>query len=515
MATEKPYTDEVAVILGGKDITRGYVDALPYLPPTDRILGIAGGWKGYEELLRDDQVQATFSQRRLAVVRKPWVVEPASPSRIDKRAALLIEDTLKKIPWDSITDQMLYARFFGFAVAEIIWAADASGVRIDDIRVRDRARFAFAPDGSLRMFTMSAPMGEALPDRKFWVAQVGATHHDEPYGRGLGNALYWPIWFKRNGAKFWSVYLEKFGAPTPIGKFPKGTEKEQRDKLLQALSAIQTDAAVVIPDDMVVQLLEATRGGNAGYENWMAYWDHAIAKIVLGQTMTTENGGSLAQAQVHMEVREDFVVSDADIISASATETWVKWLVEYNLPGAGIPSVSRETEVQEDLKTRADRDKALREQGYRLKPDAVKRIYGDDYEFIGDAASAPTGSAGVPPASGTAGVPPAAPATIEAAERDDTPFPDQAALDAAVESITAETLDAQGCALLAPIMDALKNADENPEAFLGWLADQFPNTDPGTLEDMLTRLIFISDLWGRLSEKSPLEGGFRGMSPDA
>ncbi len=522
MATEKPFTQEVAYILGGRDITRGFIDSLPYIPPTDRILNFAGGWKGYEELLRDDQVQACFSQRRLAVVRKPWIVEAGGTARNDKNAAKLVEETLKALDWDAITDQMLYARIFGYSVAEILWSADSSGVHVIDIRVRDRSRFVFAPDGCLRMLTMSAPQGEALPERKFWVASVGASHHDEPYGRGLANALYWPVWFKRNGAKFWSIFLEKFGAPTPIGKFPKGTEESERNKLLQVLQAIQTDAAAIIPEGMVIELLEATRGGNAGYENWMSYWDHAISKIILGQTMTTDNGSSMAQAQVHMEVREDFVASDADLICASAAETWVKWLVEYNIPGAEIPAVWRETEVQEDLKTRSDRDKALHEQGYRLKPEAVKRIYGDDYEFVGDA-TAPTGSAGIPASSGDAVAPIPAkagtqPDTITAAERGEDLFPDQAALDEAVSTISAETLDAQGRALLAPIMEALQNADDNPEAFLGWLAEQFPNTDPGALEDMLTRLIFISELWGRLSAQSPFEGGTaerRGMSPDA
>ena len=504
MATEKPSFPEIATILGGRDITRGFVDGLPTLPPTDRILSLAGGWRGYEELLRDDQVQACFSQRRLAVVRKPWVVEPGGDRRDDKKAAKLVEETLENLPWDDITDQMLYARFFGFAVAEILWAADGNAIRVAAIRVRDRARFAFAPDGTLRMFTMAQPNGELLPDRKFWVTSIGASHHDEPYGRGLANALYWPVWFKRHGAKFWATFLEKFGAPTPLGKFPPNTTDTDKQRFLQALQAIQTDAGIIIPEGMVVELLEATRGGNAGYAEWMQYWDHAIAKTVLGQTMTTDNGSSLAQAQVHMQVREDFVASDADLVCASACDSWVRWLVEYNIPGAVIPRIWRETEVQEDLKTRSDRDKALNDLGYRITPDAVERIYGDDYEYVGDAQDDPKSPLeggvakrqGVFAPSDTPGVPPA---TLEAAERDDTQFPDQVALDNAIASITAATLDAQGRALLAPVFEALQSADDNPAAFLGWLAEKFPHTAPDALEEMLTRLIFVAELWGQIN----------------
>ncbi|MBW7863085.1 MAG: DUF935 family protein [Candidatus Hydrogenedentes bacterium] len=494
MPPEKPHIPEVATVLGGRDITRGYVDGLPTLPPTDRIMALAGGWRGYEELLRDDQVQATFSQRRLAVVRKPWSVEPGGGRRNDKRAAELVRNTLETLPWDDITDQMLYARFFGFAVAEILWAAGPDGISVRDIRVRDRARFAFAPDGALRMFTMSAPHGEALPDRKFWVASVGASHHDEPYGRGLANALYWPVWFKRNGAKFWAVHLEKFGAPTPLGKFPKGTGEIERQRLLQALQAMQTDAGVIIPEGMTVELIEATRSGNAGHHEWMQYWDGAIAKTVLGQTMTTDNGSSLAQAQVHMQVREDFTASDADLICASACGSWVRWLVEYNLPGAAVPRVWRETEVQEDLKTRAERDTALRGIGYRITPEAVKRVYGDDYEPVTDEGN------GVPPSTpstpSTSSTTPADGPEFSESGQPPAPFPDQEALDQALDGLSRETLDAQTRALLEPVMRALEDASDDPVAFLGWLAEHYPAQGPDDLDDLLTRLLFVSELWG-------------------
>jgi phage gp29-like protein len=380
MADRGPNPLEIATTRDGRDITRGYVDALPYLPPTDRILPLAGGWRGYEELLRDDQVAATFAQRRMAVVRRPWSVEPGGDRRMDRQAAELVRATLARLDWDAVTDQMLYARFFGFAVAEILWAADRDGIRIEDIRVRDRARFAFAPDGTLLLRTMARPEGEPVPERKFWVAAVGASHHDEPYGRGLAHQLYWPVWFKRQGARFWATFLEKFGAPTAVGRFPAGTDAGERARLLEAVQAIQTDAGVILPEGMAIELLEASRSGAAGHGEWMSYWDRAIAKIVLGQTMTTEDGSSRAQAQVHWDVREDIVSADADLICETATRTWVRWLIDYAMPGAAYPRLYRDMEDPEDLSARAERDRIMFTMGWRLKPESVAAIYGDDYE---------------------------------------------------------------------------------------------------------------------------------------
>ncbi len=383
MQDTKPELNEIATTADGRDITRGYVDSLSYLAPDDKVLNQPGvGLDGYQELLKDDQVSATFAQRRNAVLARSWRVEPGGKKRLDKLAAQLVEETIRHLDWDTITDYMLYARLYGYAVAEIMWAIKDGQIVVEAINVRDRRRFVFSPDNSLRLLTMTKPMGESLPDKKFWVASVGASHHDEPYGLGLGHALYWPVWFKRQGAKFWAKFLEKYAAPTAMGKFPRGTSQEDRNMLLAALAAIANDTGIIVPEGLNVELLEATRGGSATYQEWLHYWDQAIAKVVLGQTMTTEDGSSYSQATVHYDVRQDLVKADADLISQSANTSWVEWLVDYNFPGAAYPSIWRDMEDAEDLEKRSVRDKTLFDVGYKLTPDAVARVYGDDYEPI-------------------------------------------------------------------------------------------------------------------------------------
>lgn len=390
MATEKPNLLEIATTANGRDITRGYVDGLSTLTPQDPVLQQHGyDYQVYERLMQDDQVNACFSQRRLAVVARPWSVTPGGKKRRDKQAAELIEATLKNFDFDTITDQMLYARLFGFAVAELIWDIAAGDVLLKDIRVRNQRRFAFGPDNSLRLLTLSKPDGEEVPDKAFWHISIGAHYHDEPYGRGLGSALYWPVYFKRNGARFWATFLEKFGSPTALGHFPMGSSGAERNKLLASLQAIATDAGIIIPEGMNVELIEATRGGSGGYDVWMSYWDDAIAKIVLGQTMTTQDGSSLSQAQVHYAVRQEIIQADADLVCQSANNTWVKWLIDYNLPGAAYPQIWRDMEESEDLANRSQRDQTLFGMGYKLTPDAVTKIYGPDYEVIAPTTDAP------------------------------------------------------------------------------------------------------------------------------
>ncbi len=488
---KKPNLLEIATSANGRDITRGFIDGLPWLDPTDPVWREAGGWQGYEALLKDDQVAACFTQRRMAVVARPWVVEPGEDSRQGRKAADLVRETLDEIGWDAITDQMLHARLFGFAVAEVLWKLTPAGVRVKAIKPRDRRRFVFAPDGALKLLTAHAWMGEELPPRCFWAPGVGASHADEPYGRGLGHALFGPVWMKRQGAKYWGIFLEKFGAPTVVGHFHEGTSPEERARLLAAAEAVVSQMAVTLPEGVTLEFLEAKRGGAADYETWMHYWDSAIAKIVLGQTMTTDNGSSQSQANVHWDVRQDIVEADADLIDASASDTWVRWLTEMNFPGVEPPRISRDMTEQEDMNTRAERDATLSGIGIKLTADAVKRVYGEDYELAPLGAPA---SSRPPGESNEAGGTPALPAEAALhAEAGGTPALQD------TPDLLADRLAAAAAAPMAALIgqiQAMLGKVESLEEFRALLDTAFPDLDRAALAAVMGDAIHVAALQG-------------------
>lgn len=341
----------------------------------------AGNFDIYAEVLRDDQVKSTFQQRRLSVVAAPWEVEPGADDATSKAAAEALSENLKAINWDDITDKMLYSIFFGYGVGEILWTLKDNMIQIGGIKVRDRARFRFGTDAALYLQRPDYQF-EPMPDRKFWVVSTGSDHSDNPYGVGLAHWLYWPTYFKRADIKFWLIFLEKFGMPTPMGKLPAGQaeNKQTREKLLAALNAIATDRAVVIPDGAEVQLIEASRSGSGTYEELKASMDAAIAKIVLSQTMTTDNGSSRSQAEVHQGVADKVVKADADLICESFNRSVVQWWTEYNFPGAAPPRVWRRTEPDEDLSQTADTDKKIAELGFEPDEAYIKEKYGPHWK---------------------------------------------------------------------------------------------------------------------------------------
>ena len=376
----KPIPEELAHVRG-----RGTLVAQPWvelLQPDDTILLTKGrDYRLYRETLRDDQCASTFGDRRLAVTSKEWEVDAASDSALDVAAAEFIREELNRIEWDRITDRMLYARWYGHAVAECLYFPDGELVRLADIRVRDRARFAYSTDGGVWLLTERGQW-ERMPDRKFWTVSVGADHDDSPFGLGLAHYAYWPVFFKRNGLKFWLVFAEKFGSPTAVGKIPGGKwdDEELKDAVLDALQSFASESAIVVPEEATVELLEAARSGAGTYDELYDRMNEALAKIIVGQTASSQGTpGRLGNEDLQADVRLDLVKADADLVCQSFTRQVATWLTEWNFPGAGVPRVWRKVEPEEDLKTAAETDAAIKALGYTPSEEYIQSRYGSHW----------------------------------------------------------------------------------------------------------------------------------------
>lgn len=316
------------------------------MAPVDDTLIQRGGGKGlkiYDEIERDTHAYAVIQKRKFALVGRNWEVEPASDSPLDKKAAAFVEEQLSAINFDQLCLDLLDATLKGYAVAEIVWKRDGATIAPDRIVAHDPRRFVFDEFWKPRLLTMAAPLfGEELPDRKFIVHRFGVKGNN-PYGLGLGSKLFWPCLFKREGIAFWLTYLEKFASPTPVGKYAHGTLPADQNALLNNLLAMVQAGALVAPIGTDVSFLEATRAGNAGYSEWCGYWDTQMALCVFGSTLATyvEGQGSRAASETHKEAEEQIIDADGDLLTDTLGGSLVKWLVDYNLPGAGVPSVRR------------------------------------------------------------------------------------------------------------------------------------------------------------------------------
>jgi phage gp29-like protein len=498
--------NEIATVQ--KDVTSRPFGGILY--PHDDTLATRGNgqnYKIYDDIERDCHAYGVLQKRKLAVIGRPWQVDPASEDALDVKAADMVRAQLSAIGVPSAADpgeQIVVASNFdlvcynlldavlkGFAVGEVMWDVDGGEIVVREVRPRDQRRFNFDIDYKLRLKTWGNFIpGDEIPPRKFLVHSYGAKD-GSPFGLGLGSRLFWPSMFKRQGLGFWLTFLDKFGSPTGVGKYPNGASPSDQEKLLDALGAIAQDAGVVVPEGMEISLLEATRGGTAGYENFARYMDEQITMAVLGESPSTRGGGGAlaAAANEREEVRLELVQADADLLSATLNGTLSAWLTAYNVPGARPPKIWRQVKKAEDLKARSERDKNIFALGYRPTLAAITETYGGEWEAVAPAARRPAKDAGAP-----AG----ATEFSEADATDPTP----------IDTLT-EALSEQGGPAWAKMLDQVRAIVANATSMEGLRDDllaAYGSLDSAELARVMALGFSVADLVGRLDAHTEADG---------
>lgn len=488
--TVRPDADEVATIEKDLDIFSGWADRMENPDPVLETESNGEGIKLYDQVERDPHASSVLQTRRESVAELDWEIVPADDSpKQAEIAQFLTDNLLNGTNFTQATSELMKAVLYGFYCAEIMWGEKhGQWVPIKFIGKHPR-RFSFTPMRELRLLTPENMLsGEPVPDRKFIHFSHGDS--DNPFGAGLGQKLWWYVWFKKHGVKFMMVRLDKFGMPTPIGKYPSGSAKPQQDKLLESLKAMQTDAAIIIPENMQCELIEAAGSGSAPYEGALDYFDRAISKCVLGQTLTTEvkGHGSLAASKTHETTQEKIISSDAQLFCGCINETIIKWMVELNFAGVeDLPTIQVKTENETDLNEL---------QGLSIAYQRMSRMGQPiSQEHISDRFQIPLPKEGEtivepPESQGEEGE------TPEFAQDTEAP---SATVDGLVDLMSGGTKP-----MLAPIEKLLAESKDLAE-FRDGLLDVFDDMDPSSFAANMQRALVLADLSGRFDEDEDSE----------
>ena len=522
----KPNTDEIATIKN--DFVMDYVGNVATNP--DKILKSESGGKGielYEDLLRDSEVASALQKRKLTVIGREWEVIPASENAADVKVADFVREVFKGFDYDQFRQTLMSGVVLGFKPAEVMWEYSEGDVWVKDIVGKASRRFVFDLQGNPRLLTLQNMVeGIEVPDRKFIIYR-NVSDNGSYYGDALGRCLFWPWWFRKNGIKFWAIFADKFGSPTGVGKYPQGTPEDKQQKLLAAVNAIQQESGIIMPDNMLIELLEAERTGSVNtYESFCAYMDKQIVKVILGHSAATEaTTGRLGNDKQAEQTRQDYLKADADALCECQNNSLVKWLVDYNFPGVKVyPKVWIRTEPEKDLKSLADRDKILtKDIGLPVAKKYFYETYGIPEPKEGEelVSPAPPGAPGAqqacPNCGGNAGVPPASNAQT---------CPDCGSNDAAKQNDGQQKCQECGCCFAEQqppnaqqdVRDAL-TANLLNRANLDPMIDQVRELagQVGSLEELKSRLLDVYngmnpvDL-GNLMQRGFAAAGLAGMA---
>jgi phage gp29-like protein len=283
---------------------------------------------------KDLHYLSVLGTRKRQVSQLDITVEAASEDDPNDQANA---DLISELNDSGVIDQALFdmldAVGKGFSVCEIMW--DVSGTRwMPKTLEWVDPRFVDWDRETRRVPLLIGNAGERTPlaPGKFLFLQLKAKS-GIPIRGGLARAAAWVWMYKNFTVKDWVQFLEVYGQPLRIGKYPQGASDDDINALLRALASIGADFAGVFPQAMQIEFPKTDMAANAGplFGGAADYWDKQMSKAVLGQTGTTDGTpGQLGSGQDHTEVRKDVEKADAKALMTCLNRQLVRLVVDLN-----------------------------------------------------------------------------------------------------------------------------------------------------------------------------------------
>lgn len=440
---------------------------------------------------KDLHYLGVLGTRKRQVAQIGVTVEPASDGADDLRDAELVRRFFERESIDDELVDVLDALGKGYSVTEIDWDTSERQWMPRRLVPRLPQWFDFDPDTGQELRLRTEDGWEPLAPYKY-VTHVARVKSGIPIRGGLARAAAWSWLFRSYTLRDWMRFVEAYGHPLRLGKFPPGANPDDKAVLYRAVRNVAADAAAIIPEGMDIDFIADTtvRGRAEIFERLIAYLDSRVSIAVLGQTLTTEQGdrGSQALGNVHNLVRGDIERSDARQLAAVLRRDIAVPMITLNHgPRTAYPRIIIKRESATDLKLLAEVLDKLVPLGLQVRTDEVRDRLGlsrpsDDDDVLGPAATA---SRRQPPAGLDS-------ASLAAARADEVD-----SLTRIVDAIDADEWRTLTAPLIEPV---LRRATDNPDALLADLATAYPDLATDDLADRLARILFVADLWGRASE---------------
>lgn len=141
---------------------------------------------------------------------------------------------------------------------------------------------------------------------------------------------------KKNTLAFWDTFSEIFGMPMRIARTTSRDPKEQA-KLMDMLNKAGTSLSMVAGMETEIEFVESGKSDSYNvYDKRIDRANSELSKLVIGQTMTIEDGSSLSQSQTHLEVFENLVESDRDMLRDIVNNQLLPRMIRHGFPVRGL-----------------------------------------------------------------------------------------------------------------------------------------------------------------------------------
>jgi phage gp29-like protein len=302
---------------------------------------------------REPHYASVLFTRKLAVAAIGPVLEAPKDS-VDPKIIEAVEDrVLHKPEFEGLVLDLMDGVPKGFSCVEVVWDFGEKEWNPVGYEFTPQRHFVFDMDtlSVPRLRTDDSPDQGAELEPFKWLVHMPRLRSGVPIRTGLARTIAVTYAAKRWTVADWMAFLDIYGIPVRLGKYPAHMA-DKKAALLRAVRSIGSDAAAVIPKEMEVEIIES-KGGTGGttlFQQGAEYWDKQTSKVVLGQTMTTDDGSSLAQSKIHQDTKFEIRDADSRSVSACIDKQLIKPFIDLNFGAQKVyPRVRIRQRKAEDL----------------------------------------------------------------------------------------------------------------------------------------------------------------------
>jgi hypothetical protein len=164
-----------------------------------------------------------------------------------------------------------------------------------------------------------------------WLIEVG-----QPDDLGLYLKAATQTIPKKNALAFWDTFAEIFGMPMRIAHTTTRDDKELA-KMEKMMAEMGTEGWGLFQEGTDIEVVESTKGDAFNvYDKRVDRANSELSKLIIGQTMTIEDGSSLSQSETHLEVFENLVDADRDMLRDIINTQLIPRMIRHGFPLQGL-----------------------------------------------------------------------------------------------------------------------------------------------------------------------------------
>lgn len=300
---------------------------------TDPLFEAGKTWDDLERTARNDQWVTAIQQRTAETKSAIIEVRAASEDAAAIEDAALVQQAFDGMRMRYLIAGLLDGIGYGAAFAEVIWE-ERGGLMLPARTICKHPQwFAFEDDGRILFMPDGTTPQEIKEPRKLLMFRNEPRDY-RPQGLRLLAVVYWLTFIKANAHKWEHIYIKNFAVPQMAATYSGSLTPQQEAKLDAAFRAWQAGMGIRIPDAVKMQIIEASSKGISPMQAVVKSCDAAIAKVVLGGSLTVEASssdgkGTQALGKTHSESLARVVADDVAGI-CEVLDTLAQWIIEIN-----------------------------------------------------------------------------------------------------------------------------------------------------------------------------------------